>query len=82
MKLDPLESKFKSFGFDVFVSNGHDIDDIMNNYDLMVNSNKPTCLIANTIKGKGVSFMENKPYWHYWNPLSDDEIKLARSELS
>ena len=50
MKLDPLESKFKSFGFDVFVSNGHDIDDIMNNYDLMVNLINPPVLLLIQLK--------------------------------
>ena len=43
---------------------------------------KPTCIIANTIKGKGLSIMENKANWHYWNPMNDDEIKKTREELS
>ena len=41
-----------------------------------------TCILAKTVKGKGSTVMENKKNWHYWNPMSDEEIKLTRDELT
>ena len=82
MKLEPIDDKIRAFGFDVYMCNGHDINEILNNLDQMKNSVNPSCLIADTVKGRGVSFMENKPEWHYWNPLTNEQIDIARSELA
>jgi len=82
VELDPIDEKLKGFGIEVYSCNGHDTSDILLNYEKMNASNKPTCLIAKTIKGKGVSFMENKAHWHYWNPLDETQIKQARQDLS
>lgn len=61
----PIDEKFKSFGFQVINIDGHDIDEILKAFEVAKNiKNKPTCIIAKTIKGKGVSFMENKVEWH------------------
>ena len=65
--LEPIESIFRSFGFDVAVINGHNQQNISQTIQELwaVNNNKPKAIIANTIKGKGVDFMENNNLWHY-----------------
>lgn len=61
----PIDEKFKSFGFQIINIDGHDIDEIMKAFEVAKNvKGKPTCIIAKTIKGKGVSFMENQVGWH------------------
>lgn len=82
MNLDSLESKFKSFGFNAISIDGHNQDEI----DIAISSfwndglNSPKALIANTVKGKGVSFMENDNAWHYTR-LSEDTYRQALGEL-
>jgi transketolase len=82
LNIEPFENKWESFGWNVFSIDGHNIDEIINGYNKAVNSNNksPTCIIANTIKGKGVSFMEDKVLWHYRSPQGD-EYKMAKKEL-
>lgn len=63
MKLENLSEKIKSFGWDVIEIDGHNFEQIINAYDKEYN-NTPKAIIANTIKGKGVKFMENNPEWH------------------
>ena len=75
----PLDSKFKSFGFEVQSCDGHDNGAISRVYKSM-NSKKPKCIICHTVKGKGVSYMENAPIWHYRSP-NQEELKQALSEL-
>lgn len=82
VKLEPIKEKLNAFGIDTYECNGHSIPDILRNFELIENSKEPSCLIANTIKGKGVSFMENEARWHYWNPLDENQINEARNELS
>ena len=83
MGIDPLYDKLVSFGFEVESIDGHNFEEIKNGFDKlkMSSKNKPKALIANTIKGKGVSFMENVPMWHFRCP-NDDEFKLAMDELN
>lgn len=75
----PFEDKFKGFGWDVKSVNGHDISAMLKALQPQVLV-KPLVIIANTIKGKGVSFMENKIEWHGKCP-TDEEYKLAMREL-
>ena len=63
LNLEPLDKKFKSFGCEVLIVNGHNCEQIFK--ALNSKSSKPLVIIANTIKGKGVSFMENSVLWHY-----------------
>ena len=57
----PIDEKFKSFGFQIININGHDIEEIIKAFEVAKNvKGKPTCIIAKTIKGKGISFMENQ----------------------
>ena len=76
--LDNLKDKWESFGWNVVEINGHDIDEIKTALDQ--ESDKPKMIIANTVKGKGVSFMENKLEWHGVAP-NEEQYKKAMEEL-
>ncbi len=76
-----IEEKFRSFGFQVININGHDIEEIIKAFEVAKNvKNKPTCIIAKTIKGKGVSFMEDKVEWHGKAP-NKEQYEQAIKEL-
>lgn len=79
INLEPLEQKLKSFGWRVDIVNGHNHNEI-NRVFSKTNSDKPNVIIAKTIKGKGVSFMENKVEWHYKNP-NNNELERALNEV-
>jgi len=66
MPLDPLDKKWESFGWDVYEIDGHSFEEILTTIDNAISdkNGKPKMIIANTIKGKGVSFMENNREWH------------------
>ena len=72
--------RFKAFGWDVFEVDGHKIDDILEAFLFAKKNEKPTAVIARTLKGKGVSFIEDKNGWH-GKPLSKDELKKAMEEM-
>lgn len=77
----PLDEKAKAFGFNVLTCDGHDFNSIKKAFDeFNKGSDKPTAIIANTIKGKGVSFMENNPAWHGSAPKLE-EYEIAMSDL-
>ena len=78
----PIDEKFKSFGFQIINIDGHNIQEIMDAFEVAKNvKNKPTCIIAKTIKGKGISFMENRVEWHGKAP-NEEQYKIAMKELS
>ena len=77
----PIDEKFKSFGFQIINIDGNDIEEIIKAFDVAKNvKGKPTCIIAKTVKGKGVSFMENKVEWHGKAP-NEEQYKQAMEEL-
>ena len=78
--IEPLEDKWKSFGWDVHRINGHCMNEIMSALSLPVNLNKPRVIIADTIKGKGVSFMEGNKGWHGVAP-NEEDLNKALKEL-
>lgn len=81
MNIYPLKEKFESFGFKVFEVDGNNIDELITVFQkAKVVKNRPTAIIAKTIKGKGVSFMENKVEWHGKAP-DEEEYNIAVSEL-
>ena len=81
MRMFDIPAKWQSFGWDVMEIDGHDMDDVVRGLDFLVNNNdNPAILIANTIKGKGVSFMEDNPAFHGAAP-NDEQFKLAMNEL-
>lgn len=80
--IEPLAVRWKAFGWHTIELDGHNIYELMQAYDeAQTTKNKPTMIIAHTIKGKGVSFIENEPRWHGIAPTSD-ELKRALEELA
>ena len=81
LKLEPLDKKWQSFGWDVQKVNGHSHNDLIKAFRKANKKNgKPKLIIANTIKGKGVSYMEDVTRWHNTFP-NKFEIDLALKEL-
>lgn len=81
IRMDPLAPKWESFGFAVKEVDGHNHAELMTTLQSVpLVPGKPTCIIANTIKGKGVSFAENKPAWHHGVPTRE-QLELAAKEL-
>jgi transketolase len=82
MGLEPLADKWISFGWNVLEIDGHNSQEMKIAFNDARNvKNKPTIIIANTIKGKGVSYMENSPTWHGSLELSNEDFKQALLEL-
>ena len=79
--LDPLDAKLKAFNWDVIEINGHNLIEIYDSIQKAKQNNMPTAIIANTIKGKGVSFMENNAGWHGKAP-NKEEYEKAIKELN
>ncbi len=81
MSLDPLDKKLEAFGWEVAEINGHDLNEIYETVERAKQADKPFAIIANTVKGKGVSFMENNAGWHGKAP-NDEQFEQALAELS
>ena len=81
MELEPLADKWRSFGWETIEINGHDFSEIIEAFnEANLITGKPTVIIANTVKGKGVSFMENNPGFHGKAP-DKEQLALALKEL-
>lgn len=83
VRLAPLDEKWKSFGWRVVTINGHSVEDILPPLDRFRSKqlNAPLVIIANTVKGKGVSFMENELFWHSVAPKGE-RAEIAKIELT
>jgi len=80
-KVTPIADKFRAFGFHVTEVDGHDFPAVLAAYDLIERvRGQPTCIIMDTTKGKGVSFMEGRPQFH-GRSLTKDEMARAMAEL-
>jgi len=78
----PIDEKFKSFGFNVINIDGHNYEQIIKAFEMAKEcTGKPTAIIAKTVKGKGVSFMENKVEWHGKAP-NEEQYRVAIEELT
>ena len=81
MNPSPIDKKFEAFGWNVMVIDGHNYDEILDAIDkAKACKGKPTAIICNTVKGKGVSFMENQAGWHGTAP-SKEQCEIAIKEL-
>ena len=80
MELEPLTDKWRSFGWEPVETDGHDPDALRTILQNVGKSSRPTAVIARTVKGKGVSFMEDDNNWHYRIP-DEAEMLLVRKEL-
>lgn len=79
--LEPLDKKWESFGWNVYKVNGHNYNDLLNALNkTLVKNGKPSVIIAETVKGKGISYMEDVTRWHNTMP-NKKEIDLARKDL-
>lgn len=82
MSLEPLDEKWRAFGWHVIEVDGHDFTELVSAFEAVPEvPGKPTLVIANTIKGKGVSFAENVARWHHQVP-NDEELERALAELA
>ena len=80
LELEPFADKWRAFRWNVEEIDGHDHDAVKNGLARAGSTDVPTVLIAHTIKGKGVSFMENELLWHY-RPASSEQLEIAIQEL-
>ena len=81
-KIEPVKEKWQAFGWQVFEVDGHNFSQLLDAYDKAQNTKgKPSIILAHTIKGKGVSFIENKAQWHGIAP-KPDELERALKELA
>jgi transketolase len=79
--MEPLAERWRTFGWDVHEIDGHDMQALVDSFQTApFTSGKPSCVLARTTKGKGVSFMENRPSWHHRVP-TEDELQKAIVEL-
>lgn len=81
MNVQSLAAKFEAFGWHVIEVNGHDFDALRCAFSEAKRQSKPTVLLASTIKGKGISFMENNPAWH-GSPPNQKQYDQAKKELA
>ena len=81
MSAEPIDEKVKAFGFEVITVDGNDFDELEKAFDAFHKSNKPFAIIMKTVKGKGVSYMENQVGWHGKAP-NEEEYNIAMAELN
>ena len=81
MNPTPHDEKFRAFGWNVVVADAHDFEDLARAFEIArATKGQPTLIIAKSVKGKGISFMENKPEWHGQAP-KEEQYKIALSDL-
>ncbi len=80
LNMGDIGEKFKAFNWEVLDVDGHDCDKLYSAFITAISNEKPTAIIAHTIKGKGVSFMEDRLEWHFKSP-NNDQLKIALEEL-
>lgn len=83
IRLEPLDEKWKSFGWDVRRIDGHSYEDILNAFKHVRSrrSNKPLVIIADTVKGEGIDCISNIPLWHGMAPIKKNDIRKCRKDL-
>ena len=80
MPIEPVDAKFRAFGFDVLTMDGHDMADVLTTLTKakMAHAGKPICVLAYTVKGKGVDFMENQLDWHGKAPNDEQYARACK----
>ncbi len=82
LELEPFADKWRAFGFAVTEVDGHNVEELRSVLSkIPLAPDKPSVIICHTVKGRGVSFVENNPYWHHKNNPTDEEIKALMAEL-
>ena len=77
ISLEPLAAKWRAFGWHALHIDGHDHNELRSAFAETAD-NRPTCIIADTVKGRGVSFMENQVLWHYRAPQGEEYVAAMR----
>jgi transketolase len=81
MNYEPLDKRWEAFGWSARQIDGHDLQQIVENAtDLPFEKGKPSVIIADTVKSKGLSFAENRADFHYWK-ATDEDLEIAEREL-
>ena len=80
-RLEPLADKWRAFGWDVQEVDGHDYAALLDAFTLPSSGDRPRCVIARTLKGKGASFMEDRVEWHHKVP-SAEQFETILAELA
>ena len=80
LKLNSIKDKLSGFDFDILTVDGHNTNSIQAALDAY--TERPKIIIANTVKGKGFSLMENKPEWHYMQAITPEQIEQCRKEIN
>ena len=81
MNYEPLDKRWQAFGWSVREIDGHDLTQIVAHAtDIPFEKSKPSVIIADTVKSKGLSFAENKVDYHYWK-ATDEDLEIAEREL-
>ncbi len=82
--LEPLDARLRGFGLAPITCDGHDTAALSNAFAALTTTPAatPGCVIARTVKGKGLTLMEGQPRWHYWNAMTAEEITQCRRELA
>jgi transketolase len=82
VEIEPIAEKWYSFGWKVYEMDGHDIESILRTFETVLSdkTDKPKLIISHTVKGKGISFMEGVPIWHYRMPNAS-ELDVACTQL-
>ena len=83
LELEPIEDKWKSFGWEVKRIDGHDIEQIVDSlkYIRSRRTRKPLVIIADTVKGNGIDYLACKPIWHGGTPIKDEDVNASRKDL-
>ena len=84
VRLEPIPDKLRAMGVETQECDGHDIEALSRALTQATDGSHPgpQCIVARTVKGKGLSLMEHQPKWHYWNAMAPDEVARCRQELA
>jgi len=82
LSLNPIQDKIAGLGLEIRQCDGHDFASLMSALSSQTGSTRPLIVLANTVKGKGCSLMEHKANWHYWTPMTVEQIEQCRKELA
>jgi transketolase len=82
LNLDPIKNKIEGLGIKTLEVDGHNLSNLISTFEKSKKMGELNCILAKTVKGKGCSIMENKKQWHYWNPMSEEQIQQTRKELA
>ena len=82
LSLNPIKDKLAGLGLEIRECDGHDFASLMSALSSLTDSTRPRIVLASTVKGKGFSIMEHKANWHYWNPMTVEQIEQCRREIA